>query len=314
YAGSGSSTTIISPAISPARKSAARKSGSAAKSLVGALPFLPWFYNGGGIQMYAFDVTDPANPAPVSTTTVGTNGWPNGNAVFATNGLVYVDHSVWSYFIHGRPVKPAPGGLAAPNVTLPLDYLFGETSDLDVVDFTVPSSPIVRNPVSIPGALAGLSRGGDVVYTVDFDGSLAALAYDGVSTYLVATLPPPANGFQETLIAGETIFTAQSTSTNDTTSKLDAWTLNDAGVFSKEDVLHLSEPVYALANFGNLLGIQAGPGLTLVDFTHPAKLVTVGIATPNQCVWLSLTGASGAPGAGLWVPLGAYGVFPILAP
>lgn len=311
--------SLSAQTASRVRHFATRKTRRATKSDAGILPLLPWYYNGGGMNMYAFDVSDVGSPTLVSTTTVGTNGWPDGNAVFATNGLVYVDHSVWDYIVPAPVVRPPPkgrpGGLAvkAPTIIFPPDY-FNENSELDVVDFTVPSSPIVRDPVAIPGALAGISRGGNVVYTLDFNGSLAALAYDGMNVYQVATLPSPADGFQETLVADETVFTAQTTSTNYTASELEAWTLNDSGVFVKEGLLPLPQPVYALADFGNMLALQTGAGVTLVDFTNPASLTTVGSALPNGCLWLTLTGADGALGSGLWVPLGAYGVFPIPTP
>jgi len=319
----------------PAR-STVRLSRSASKSSV----LLPWRPNNGGIQMYAFDVADPSNPAPESTITVGTNGWPNGNAAFATNGLVYVGQSFWNYVVptpivsvpvvgvpqpdKARPVA-APkrarmavgasgGGTGAAPGLLSANYSFDETNELDVVDFTDPASPTIRNPVNIPGALAGISRDGNVVYTVDFAGAVEALAYDGVSAYLIATLPPPANGFQQTLVAGETVFTAHPSGADAATSQLVAWTLANSGRFSRLGGLALPQPVYALASFGNLLGVQAGSGIILVDITNPARLDSVGSGASSGCLWLSLSGANGALGSGLWVPLGAYGVFPILTP
>jgi hypothetical protein len=242
--------------------------------------------------LYAFDVNTPKSPTLSSTATVGTNGWPNGNAIFATNSLVYVSHSVWKNT--GED--------------------FNEYNDLDVVDFTVPSAPVVRGPVNIPGALAGISRDGDVIYTLDFDGTLAALAYDGVSAYLVAELSPSTNGFQETLIEGENVFVSQLSSSDGTTSQLAAWTLANSGQFSREGTLNLTQPVYAMADFGNLLGLQTGAGVELINVTHPTQLASVGNGASSQCLWLSLTGADGALGSGLWLPLGAYGVFPVLTP
>jgi hypothetical protein len=270
----------------------ARKSASAAKSPIISAPLLPWFYDSGGIQLYAFDVNDPSSPALSSSTTVGTNGWPNGNAVFATNGLVYVSHSVWSN----------------------AGEYFNEDNDLDVVDFTVPSAPIVRNPVNVPGALAGISRAGNVVYTADFEGTLAALAYDGVSAYLVAELPAPTNSFQEILVEGETVFVAQLSFIDSSASPLAAWTLANSGQFSLEGTLALSQPVYGMAGFGSLLGIQAGAGIELINISNPTQLASVGNGASSQCLWLNLTGADGALGSGLWLPLGAYGVLAILTP
>ena len=224
--------------------------------------------------------------------TVGTNGWPNGNAASATNGLVYVSHSVWSNVGEG----------------------FNERNELDVVDFTVPPAPIARSPVNIPGALAGISRSGNVVYSVDFEGTLAALAYDGVSAYLIADLPAPTNSFQAALVEGETVYDARLSSNDGTTSLLEAWTLANSGQFALEGSLTLPQPDYGMADFGNLLGLQVGSGLELVNITNPNQLVSVGSGASSQCLWLSLAGADGALGSGLWLPLGAYGVFSISAP
>ena len=268
-------------------KTAVHKATLAAKAPVTTLPLLPWFYDGGGIQLYAFDVSTPARPVLSSTVTVGTNGWPNGNAASATNGLVYVSHSVWSNVGEG----------------------FNERNELDVVDFTVPPAPIARSPVNIPGALAGISRSGNVVYSVDFEGTLAALAYDGVSAYLIADLPAPTNSFQAALVEGETVYDARLSS-----SLLEAWTLANSGQFALEGSLTLPQPDYGMADFGNLLGLQVGSGLELVNITNPNQLVSVGSGASSQCLWLSLAGADGALGSGLWLPLGAYGVFSISAP
>ena len=63
---------------------------------------------------------------------------------------------------------------------------------LDVVDYADPAHPTPRRPVSIPGALAGISHGGALLYTLATreDGGnsaryLDASAYDDVSVWLV---------------------------------------------------------------------------------------------------------------------------------
>lgn len=294
----------------------------------------PWFWNSGGIQLWTFDVTQPDAPVLDSTFTVATNGWSDGGVAVTTNGLVYLSHSLWNFgpipvlqpIATPTPVSvtpvTAPARLktaAKPNTVVstpalfPAEFSWSQGDFLDVVDLSVPTAPALRPAVNIPGPLAGVSRDGNVIYTVSSSWqtgqTLEALAYDGVTAYQVASLPLGTDWGLSPLVFEETIFTAQSTSGQIATNWLTSWRLTDQAVFRQLGSATLASPINALASFNSLLGVQAGNTISLFDATQPAALPSLGSGNPAGCLWPSLTGAAGNVGTGLWSPLGDYGVF-----
>ena len=286
-----------------------------------------WFWNSGGIQMWTFDVSRSNAPALASAFTVATNGWSDGGVAVATNGLVYLSHSLWNFgplpVLHSLAASPAPTNVnqrisarkqntaVSPPTVVPANYSWSQGSYLDVVDLSNPAAPTLRPAVSIPGPLAGVSRNGNVIYTVSSSWlsgqTLAALAYDGVTAYQVASLPLGANWNASPLIFDETVFTAQS-NTDDTTNWLASWTLTDHAAFAQLGKTNLGSPIIALANFNALLGVQAGSAIFLFNASQPAALQSLGSGNPPGCLWPSLIGAGGGLNIGLWSPLGDYGV------
>jgi hypothetical protein len=297
--------------------------------------------------MLAFDVSREESPALLTNIVFAGGGWANDAAPFATNGLVYVSHAQWSFpgypvypmispppvatpVAVSKPSPPAPTPVARPLRAAPrvpgrlaakaparsdvvsIGYEWSESNCLDVVDFTIPASPVVRNPVAIPGALAGVSRGGNIIYTLSMSNSLDALAYDGLNAWLVATLPFTNSWLPPALVSGETVFIAQPGATG--TNQLQSWTLTDAGAFSLLGSLAVDSSFDTLDNFGPLLVGQSGDVFSLFDATNPASIAPIGGAAPSGCFWPSASGADGALGAGLWVPLGDYGVLPVPVP
>ena len=191
------------------------------------------------------------------------------------------------------------------------DFTWSETNFLDVVDFTEPAAPTVRDPIDISGPLAGISRGGAIVYTQAQGrkgAALDALAYDGAETFLVATLSLKSEWATPSLVIGETIFITKTAEKDDQTSGvLQSWKLNDAGKFVRLDTLDLPAPIYNLAAFGNMLAAQGSRAISLIDASNPAALTVAGGASGGW-IWPNLSGADGALGRGLWAPLGDYGV------
>ncbi len=320
----------------------------------GALMVYPgsWFWNSSGIQLWTFNVSRPDAPVLDSSFTVATNGWSDGGVATATNGLVYLSHSVWNFgalpglpipvlqtldthfpVVSSRapvsdpaPLTGAPGTAPArlksaqkPNTAIstpalfPAEFTWSQGDYLDVVDLTVPTLPALRPAVNIPGPLAGVSREGNVIYTSSSSWqtgqTLEALAYDGVTAYQVASLPLGTDWDVSPLIFDETIFAAQNNSGENATNWLTAWTLTDQATFQRLGGTTLAAPISALAAFKTLLGVQAGNGISLFNAAQPAALQTLGSGSPAGCLWPSLTGADGNVSAGLWSPLGDYGVF-----
>jgi hypothetical protein len=284
----------------------------------------PWFWNSGGIQLWAFDVSSSSAPALASAFTAATNGWSDGGVAAATNGLVYLSHSLWNFGpLPALETLAAPvvssqtqtaGAVSTPSVVT-ANFSWSENSCLDVVDFTDPTAPALRPAVTIPGPLAGVSRGGNVIYTVSSSWqtgqTLEALAYDGLTAYQVASLPLGAGWNASPLVFDETVFTARSAGNGTSTNWLTAWTLTDSAVFQPLGRSSLDAPINTLATFDTLLAAQAGSTIFLYDATQPAALSSVGSGGPPGCLWPSLTGAGGGLSTGLWCPLGDYGVFSI---
>jgi len=309
----------------------------------GALMVYPgsWFWNSSGIQLWTFDVSNPETPVLDSTFAVATNGWSDGGVTATTNGLIYLSHSVWNFgplpvlqpVATNPPITPANGVRSAASVSgparlkaarrayaaistpawLPAEFNWTQGDYLDVVDLSVPTAPALRPAVNIPGPLAGVSRDGNLLYTVSTSWqngqTLQALAFDGVTAYQVASLPLGTDWNVLPVIFDETVFAAQNISGVNATNLLTSWTLTDQAVFRRLGRTTFASPINALASFNGLLGVEAGNGISLFNAAHPAALQSLGRATPPGCLWPSLTGADGNLSAGLWSPLGDYGVF-----
>jgi hypothetical protein len=287
-----------------------------------------WFWNSRGIQMWTFDVSNSGSPALASAITVATNGWSDGGVAVAENGLVYLSHSQWIFSplqvlrpptssptttnLNHRPSARQKNTIVAPPAMLPVNFSWSQSSYLDVVDLSNPAAPALRPAVSIPGPLAGVSRGGNVLYSLSSSWqtgqTLQALAYDGVTAYQVASLPLGAEWNASPVVYGETIFTAEN-DTAGTTNRLTSWTLTDQATFAELGNASFGLPIDTLASFHDLLGVQAGDAIYLFNASQPAALQSIGSGTPPGCMWPSLTGADGGLSSGLWSPLGDYGVF-----
>jgi hypothetical protein len=86
-----------------------------------------------------------------------------------------------------------------------------------VIDYDDSANPTLRKPVNIPGALQGLSKNGELLYTVgahwddktfttDWSEWLDASAYDGVSASLVDSLSLSQSWPHPVLVDGNAIF------------------------------------------------------------------------------------------------------------
>ena len=129
------------------------------------------------------------------------NAWWNFGEAFTADGLVYTSHLASEY---DPTFDPPPytydtyrdGKL----VTITNDPPAGSWLQryyLNVIDFADQDEPLVRKPVSIPGSLIGLDRGGELLFTKGYahnmtaydEGEiLSACAYDGLSATLVHSI------------------------------------------------------------------------------------------------------------------------------
>jgi hypothetical protein len=111
-----------------------------------------------------------------------------------------------------------------------------------------------------------------------------------------------------TLVKDANVFVGRPAETADDKNALEAWTLTNAGKFTRLSQTVLSSAPYQFVNFGNLLAVQANDALQLFNVTDPAAPVSLISNRPDGCAWYDLNNADGALSRGLWLPLGIYGV------
>jgi hypothetical protein len=266
----------------------------------------PWWGSGGG-QLLAFDVSNPAAPSFDSEVNLATNAWWSFSQPFSIGTRAYLSHS--ESFVETNSNNP--------------NGIWVELYKLDVVDYADPLSPTLRQPVSIPGTLQGISHEGELLYTVglhwgtnqvpDWTQWLDASAYDGVASHLVTSLALPDSWPHPLLIVDTNIFIGRPgysiTTTNVTAPRLETWSLSETGTFTLNGRISLGQPASTLVERNGLLVAQeTDSSMDLFDDSAPAVLSRIGYTKPSGCLWYDLPDADGSLSRGLWVPLNVYGV------
>jgi len=304
-AGLGAASSMP-PSVQMAIANPSSAAQAALSSTSGAQAFLclpywrPW-WNFGGVSLLAFNVSNPALPALVSTFNfTPTNAW-GFSAPQTASGRIYFSHEQSSF------LSAAAGWRVS-------DYL-------DVIDYADPAAPTLRPAVGIPGQLAGLSADGALLYLLGTAMSAAgtyylnnneglnACAYDGVGAYLVDSLPLPQTWPRPVLVNADTVYLGRAAAAGRTNHTLEAWGLSAQGQFARRALARVALPVTALAAFGPLLAAQsANNAVSLFDLTSPATLRLCGQGAPSGCLWFDLNHAGGALTSGLWLSLDDYGI------
>lgn len=296
--------------------------------------FAPWFGSSEALFL-AYDVADGSKPNFLSQVKLnGTNYWWSFSKAIAVDGLVYVSHQASEYLPY---VKPPPWMYGAKPTIEPPPGVWAQRYFLDVINYSDPKEPSTRKPVAIPGALIGVARKGQLLYTQGYRYTdvekwsemrewLDAVAYDGVEAHGVDSLALPQTWPHPVLAADANVFLgrvpdvrAASTQTGDakvvdpttpaaTTGTLEVWTVVDTGKFVRLSSTALNSPANDLKGFGNLLAAQVNSKVQLYDATNPADLKLRSSGAPIGCIGYNLEFAVGAVDRGLWIPLGQYGV------
>jgi len=203
------------------------------RAFLGLPYWRPW-WNAGGASLLAFNVSDPASPALVSTFNFNpANAW-GFSAPLTASGMIYFSHEQSDYLSRKTGSRVS-------------EYL-------DVVDYSDPAAPTLRPAVGIPGQLAGLSADGTVLYLlgtaiptlgiyypIDYEG-LNACAYDGVGAYLIDSLPLPRTWPRPVLVDSGTVYLGRAAAAGKTNNALEAWRLSDQGQFGRRALAPLSQP------------------------------------------------------------------------
>ena len=273
-------------------------------------------------RLFAFDVADPLNPRMVSDLTLPASPFQVVTAPLAKGGLAFLSHRLIRF--NPGEVTPWQPPLPTPQVvndwSCRLTYTnypgaWRERWFLDVVDYADARTPTLRRAVNIPGPLLGISSEGNLLYclgisknpaTNDFD-QLEALAYDGVSTFRVDTLPL-LRGPRPMLVAADTLFLGVAgPKLPSTQSRVESWTLTPEGKFTRLGSVDLQSDPVRLQNFGGLLAVQMASGIVLVNAMDPRSLRVVG-SSENGCDINYPDFADGSLSSGLWIPQAAFGI------
>jgi hypothetical protein len=292
----------------------------------------PWYWGAAGGRLIAFNVGNALAPQFLSDLNLASNTWWNFSPAFPVNGLVFLSHET-SEFLEGV----VPPSYVPPIPSITFDPTTGEyvTNEppvgtwvqrhyLDVVDYADPLTPTLRPPVNLPGALRGLARGGELLYTVgahfdlakwETDGTewLEASAYDSVEVHLIDSLALSRTWPHPVLPSGDYVWVGRPAESSIVTDSLETWTLSGAGFFTRVGATQLASAAQALAGFGSLLAVQTSDRVNLYNASNPASLGFVGTGKFSSCAWFDLAGADGALDRGLWIPLSDFGVAKIEA-
>jgi len=286
--------------------------------------FIPWWgWGGGGGRLIAFDVQDPVSPGLLSDVTVAENQGQNFSLAHPVNGLVYLSHQE---LCRPEPVVTCDATTGDCVTNAPPEWVWFWRTFLDVVDYVNPAEPVIRAPVSIPGALEGVSHQGELLYTLGtrwrsntnwwYDGSefLEASAFDGVQAHLVDSLELSTVWPRPALVRNDSIFLGRALGTGDSTNRLETWELNAAGQFARIGQMELPSPAHALAAFDDLLAVQSYDQVRLFNVENPREPDFLAGGGEGGCFWFNLDNADGAVDRGLYLPLGLFGVMSIDVP
>jgi hypothetical protein len=288
----------------------ATKASAVTMDAVSSFRMCPWWY-AGGVQFLAVKTADPAHPEFVSQYRCEPSLAWGFSEPFVAQGCVYLSHE-----------QSGQVRVVRKNGQTAREWRVGEW--LDVIDFTDPAHPTARPAVSIPGQLAGLSPDGALLYTLgsrlayspdarEETEALCACAYDGVTAYLVGTLPVPRSWPRPVRVDDRgRVFLGRTFSNAGRAPVLESWSLSGEGLFELKASAACKAPVSELNCFGDLLASQdTSGGLSLFDTSDPAQLKPCGESEVAGGLWASLSRAWGSLADGLRIPLDDYGLLSV---
>ena len=306
--------------------------------------FGPWWGGGGAGRLIGFDVANAAAPRFASDLDLASSvgGWSFSPA-YVAEGLVYLSHQA-SEFLPGLvlPDQPKPQPIVTKNedgtleTNTPPVGIYVTKYYLDVVDYADPLNPTVRKPVNLPAPLAGISHQGALLYTKgprwddkwqsDWTDYLAASAYDGVQVSLINAVqlsPNSGAAGQAVTLADGTVLVPVTPSdgtvpvpvsednATPATGLVQAWKLDANGMLINLANRRLSAPVSSIRVWDSLLAAQLSQTVELYNIADLADWQPLGSGATDGYIWPDLTNADGNLSAGLFAPLGDYGLLAV---
>lgn len=314
-------------------------------------PGYGWSYWSGSSfrDIYTFDVRNPQLPVFASGFRIGgsdgaqnpgqvfellagsidrivdtNDSWSSYSTAFGSDGILYFSHQASRYFQEEGEWIGDPAAKGIWKVLVPARY--EHKFYLDVVDFTIPSHPVLRPVSSFPSTLQGLSHRGALLYAelgfadvAPLDGSvvktqLQALAYDGSSVSLVHSLDLPDDANHPYLILpGGGILLALPGDTNGTPSRLESWAVSGNATFEKYGSLSLgSEVLTGLHRFESVvIGESMSGDLLFLDPSSLAAVRMLGHGEKPCSLWVNWPSSDASSTTGLWVPRSNFGLWHI---
>ena len=201
---------------------------------------------------------------------------------------------------------------------------------LSVLDLYDPENPTEREPVNIPGMLVGMSRGDQLIYTraphwdartleTDWRQWLDVGAYDGVSFSLVDSYPLSTQSYYHPVVMKEDLLhvgipewrvTERPTGSGERnrTPLLRTLRVNDDGEFESVADISLGNSVHDLRFKGDLLLGRSNREYLFFGFSATGLPELISQSTSSVCYGYNLAAADATLDAGLWIPMGDYGV------
>ena len=279
-----------------------------------------------GHQLVTFNIGQPEEIRLLSDYPIQVEG-SNLSEVFAAGSTLYMSSQSWRSYEEGTwfPAEPASGDL------------WMRQYFLNVIDFADPENPTERQPVNIPGTLAGIGRGGALLYTqaphwdeetLQSDGVewLDVSAYDGVFASLVDSVPLSSHWENPILVDKDIVYVgslqtslysspAKAEALYDTNT-LTAYRLSDAGSFEIVSQTALPGAARELRLSGEILILRLHTvahqeEIWFYDVSQPGEFALLGAGPTPNCFGYNLMTAEGSANGGLWAAGGDYGALRI---
>jgi hypothetical protein len=278
-------------------------------------PIAPW---GSGGRLLAFRVTELHGIEFASEINLGRDGGWNFSATQVGGGLLFLSHQVAE---QAPPIVLEDEDTGEVQIRQPPSWMWVQRSYLNVIDYENPADPMIRRPVEIPGSLIGLSQEGALLYTVgarwrpdanwafNWTEYLDASAYDGVMVSRIDSLELPTHWPRPYVVQGGDIFLGRPDENARDRALLERWRLSNEGRFHPLVKIEMKAPAERLVARDEMLLVQAGGEVVMMDCSDKDLLRRVGGGAPPGCIWVELNRAQGELERGIWVPLGLNGVW-----
>ena len=292
--------------------------------MVGGL--MPYYYSQPA-HFHAVDVSQPVKPTLLSQTVIGNTSatagqfWSGSSGSFLADGKVFLSHQTT---FSTPPVETLTlvtnldGTVEKHSLYQP--GVYEARHFLDVVDFADPAVPTLRDPLPLPGSLAGVSHAGQLVYTrgplpgeaKDPTQYLQVGAYDGTAVSLVASLPLPDGWPSVQWIAADgRVWLGRPATTSTNVSSLETWALGASEKFELRGSVAVPEAVSDLLLLDGLLMAGSATHVLLLDPAASPGSQPV-LSQPKPCaLWYDAANAAASRTDGLWIPRGSSGLWQI---